>query len=120
MPLRRRGHLLVVRLTGEHFIDTIATADKRNQIMQAEPFLLHVIFDRYNRIRQIKRIMFCLPGLYEGNEHIKPIARRRVAASRALVLRPPRPLTLKMIWRLYKGLGIPAESLIKGGQQEAA
>jgi HTH-type transcriptional regulator/antitoxin HigA len=31
-----------------------------------------------------------------------------------------RPLTLKMIWRLHKGLGIPAESLIKGGQQQAA
>ena len=29
-------------------------------------------------------------------------------------------LTLKMIWRLHKGLGIPAESLIKGRQQHAA
>ena len=66
-------------LTGEHLIDTIATADKWNQIMRAERFLLHVIFDRFNRIRQIKRIMFCLPGLDEDNEHIKPIARRRVA-----------------------------------------
>jgi len=31
------------------------------------------------------------------------------------VLARKRPLTLKMIWRLHKGLGIPAESLIKGG-----
>ena len=29
------------------------------------------------------------------------------------VLNRKRPLTLKMIWRLHKGLGIPAESLIK-------
>jgi HTH-type transcriptional regulator/antitoxin HigA len=36
------------------------------------------------------------------------------------VLARKRPLTLKMIWRLHKGLGIPAESLIKGGQQRAA
>jgi HTH-type transcriptional regulator/antitoxin HigA len=36
------------------------------------------------------------------------------------VLARKRPLTLKMIWRLHKGLGIPAESLIKGGQKQAA
>lgn len=29
------------------------------------------------------------------------------------VLNRKRPLTLKMIWRLHDGLGIPAESLIK-------
>jgi HTH-type transcriptional regulator/antitoxin HigA len=29
------------------------------------------------------------------------------------VLSRKRPLTLKMIWRLHKELGIPAESLIK-------
>ena len=29
------------------------------------------------------------------------------------VLSHKRPLTLKMIWKLHKGLGIPAESLIK-------
>lgn len=36
------------------------------------------------------------------------------------VLARKRPLTLKMIWRLHEGLGIPAESLIKGGGQRAA
>jgi HTH-type transcriptional regulator / antitoxin HigA len=36
------------------------------------------------------------------------------------VLARKRPLTLKMIWRLHEGLGIPAESLIKGGQNQAA
>jgi HTH-type transcriptional regulator / antitoxin HigA len=36
------------------------------------------------------------------------------------VLARKRPLTLKMIWRLHEGLGIPAESLIKSGQQQAA
>jgi HTH-type transcriptional regulator/antitoxin HigA len=35
------------------------------------------------------------------------------------VLARKRPLTLKMIWRLHEGLGIPAESLIKGGQNQA-
>ncbi len=36
------------------------------------------------------------------------------------VLNRKRPLTLKMIWRLHDGLGIPAESLIKSGQDHAA
>jgi HTH-type transcriptional regulator / antitoxin HigA len=36
------------------------------------------------------------------------------------VLNRKRPLTLKMIWRLHKGLGIPAESLIKQPRDRAA
>jgi HTH-type transcriptional regulator/antitoxin HigA len=36
------------------------------------------------------------------------------------VLNRKRPLTLKMIWRLHEGLGIPAESLIKAGRRQAA
>jgi HTH-type transcriptional regulator/antitoxin HigA len=36
------------------------------------------------------------------------------------VLAGKRSLTLKMIRRLHEGLGIPAESLIKGGRQQAA
>ena len=36
------------------------------------------------------------------------------------VLARKRPLTLKMIQRLHEGLGIPAKSLIKGIQRQAA
>ena len=36
------------------------------------------------------------------------------------VLNRKRPLSLKMIWRLHRGLGIPAESLIKADEQAAA
>jgi len=36
------------------------------------------------------------------------------------VLNRKRPLTLKMIWRLHRELGIPAESLIKPDEQRAA
>jgi HTH-type transcriptional regulator/antitoxin HigA len=36
------------------------------------------------------------------------------------VLNRKRPLTLKMIWRLHRGPGIPAESLISAGKAEAA
>ncbi len=36
------------------------------------------------------------------------------------VLNRKRPLSLKMIWRLHQGLGIPAESLIKADEQVAA
>jgi len=36
------------------------------------------------------------------------------------VLNRRRPLTLKMIWSLHQGLGIPAESLIKLTQKRAA
>src|SRR5712691_6359377 len=38
----------------------------------------------------------------------------------AIPSRSRRSLTLKMIWRLHEGLGIPAESLIKVGQEQAA
>ncbi|MCW5725039.1 MAG: hypothetical protein KIS81_08770 [Maricaulaceae bacterium] len=36
------------------------------------------------------------------------------------VLNRKRPLTLKMVWRLHQGLGIPAESLIKAPEEQAA
>ena len=36
------------------------------------------------------------------------------------VLNRRRPLTLRMVWRLHTGLGIPAESLIKVIEDEAA
>ena len=36
------------------------------------------------------------------------------------VLNRKRPLTLKMVWRLHAGLGIPAESLIKVAGERAA
>jgi HTH-type transcriptional regulator/antitoxin HigA len=36
------------------------------------------------------------------------------------VLNRKRPLTLRMVWRLHKGLGIPAESLIKVSEEQAA
>ena len=36
------------------------------------------------------------------------------------VLNRKRPLTLKMVWRLHSGLGIPAESLIKQTGDQAA
>lgn len=36
------------------------------------------------------------------------------------VLNRKRPLTLRMVWRLHSGLGIPAESLIKLSEERAA
>jgi len=36
------------------------------------------------------------------------------------VLNRKRPLTLRMVWRLHSGLGIPAESLIKVAEDRAA
>ncbi len=36
------------------------------------------------------------------------------------VLNRKRPLTRKMVWRLHRGLGIPAESLIKVSGEQAA
>lgn len=36
------------------------------------------------------------------------------------VLNRKRPLTLRMVWRLHTGLGIPAESLIKMPEKQAA
>jgi HTH-type transcriptional regulator/antitoxin HigA len=36
------------------------------------------------------------------------------------ILNRKRPLTLRMVWRLHRGLGIPAESLIKVGEEKAA
>lgn len=34
------------------------------------------------------------------------------------ILNRTRPLTLKMIWRLHQGLGIPAESLIRQAEEQ--
>jgi HTH-type transcriptional regulator/antitoxin HigA len=36
------------------------------------------------------------------------------------ILNRKRPLTLKMIWRLHQGLGIPAECLIKPSEERQA
>jgi HTH-type transcriptional regulator/antitoxin HigA len=36
------------------------------------------------------------------------------------ILNHKRPLTLRMIWKLHKGLGIPAESLIKQPDESEA
>ena len=36
------------------------------------------------------------------------------------VLNRKRPLTLRMVWQLHKGLGIPAESLIKVSEEHTA
>ncbi len=36
------------------------------------------------------------------------------------VLNHKRPLTLKMIWRLHQGLGIPAECLIRPSDERQA
>lgn len=36
------------------------------------------------------------------------------------ILSGARPLTLRMIWRLHEGLGIPAEALIKPPRREPA
>lgn len=36
------------------------------------------------------------------------------------VLNHKRQLTLKMVWRLHKGLGIPAESLIRQAEEKVA
>ena len=36
------------------------------------------------------------------------------------ILNRKRPLTLRMVWRLHQGLGIPAESLIRFGGELAA
>ena len=33
------------------------------------------------------------------------------------ILNHKRPLTLKMIWKLHRGLGIPAESLIRQAEE---
>jgi antitoxin component HigA of HigAB toxin-antitoxin module len=47
-----------------------------------------------------------------------PFIGSRNRVHEALNRRPS--LTLKMIWRLHEGLGIPAESLIKGERKRAA
>jgi HTH-type transcriptional regulator/antitoxin HigA len=36
------------------------------------------------------------------------------------ILNRRRPLTMRMVWRLHDGLGIPAESLIRPARREAA
>ncbi|MEO8361691.1 MAG: transcriptional regulator [Vicinamibacteria bacterium] len=59
----------------------------------------------------IEAIKFRMEQQGLGPKDLEPMIGRRNRVYE--VLNRTRPLTLKMIWRLHVGLGIPAESLIK-------
>jgi HTH-type transcriptional regulator / antitoxin HigA len=66
----------------------------------------------------IEAIKFTMEQRGLGVKDLVPIIG---AANRVYeVLNQKRPLTLRMIWRLHKQLGIPAESLIRPTQDKAA
>jgi HTH-type transcriptional regulator / antitoxin HigA len=59
----------------------------------------------------IEAIKFCMEQRGLSPKDLEPMVGRSNRVYE--ILSRKRPLTLKMIWRLHKGLGIPAESLIK-------
>ena len=75
----------------------------------------HYALDLPDPIEAIKYHME-LKGL-EPRDLVKYIGSRNRVYE---VLSRKRPLTLRMIWRLHRGLGIPAESLIKVSEDRAA
>ena len=75
----------------------------------------HYPFDLPDPVEAIKYHME-LKGL-EPRDLVRYIGSRNRVYE---VLNRKRPLTLRMIWRLHRGLGIPAESLIKIPEDQAA
>lgn len=59
----------------------------------------------------IEAIKFCMEQQGLVPKDLEPMVGRSNRVYE--ILNRKRPLTLKMIWRLHKGLGIPAESLIR-------
>ncbi len=58
----------------EHFVNAVATADKRNEVARLQSALLHVIPNGLHRVRKIKPVMLALPRLNQRNQHVEPIA----------------------------------------------
>ncbi len=59
----------------------------------------------------IEAIKFCMDQRGLSSKDLEPMIGRRNRVND--ILNRKRPLTLKMIWRLHKVLGIPAECLIQ-------
>jgi HTH-type transcriptional regulator/antitoxin HigA len=60
---------------------------------------------------EVKAIKFRMEQCGLTSEDLEPMIGRLNRVYE--VLNRTRPLTLKMIWRLHRGFGIPAESLIR-------
>jgi HTH-type transcriptional regulator / antitoxin HigA len=80
--------------------------------------LLATLVEAYERQRYpldypdpIEAIKFCMEQQGLAPKDLEPMMGRSNRVYE--ILSRKRPLTLKMIWRLHRGLGIPAESLIK-------
>ena len=59
----------------EHFVHTIAAADKWNEVARLQSALFHVVSDRLHRVRQVQPVMLTFPGLDQRDQYIEPIAR---------------------------------------------
>ena len=66
----------------------------------------------------VEAIKFCMEQSGLAPKDLVPIIGQLNRVYEVLSRR--RPLTLKMIWRLHRELGIPAESLIKQGEGRKA
>ena len=62
----------------QHLMHAVAAADKGNEIARLKPILIHVILDRFHRVRQIERVMLLFESLDQRYQHVEPIAFRRV------------------------------------------
>jgi HTH-type transcriptional regulator/antitoxin HigA len=85
--------------------------------------------DYHRALREIEGLMDAKPGTSAGDrlDVLVMLVEAWEAKHYPIDLPDPveainrkRPLTLRMVWRLHKGLGIPAESLIKVPDDRAA
>jgi hypothetical protein len=63
----------------EHLVHSVSAAYEGYEIARLQSALLHVVPDRFHRIRQIEPVMFALPRFHQRDQYIEPISFGRVA-----------------------------------------
>ena len=75
-PSCKRQIILSVQLAlaVEHLVHAIAAADEGDEVARLKPISVHVILDRFHRVRKVERIMFPLARLDQRDQHVESIA----------------------------------------------
>jgi tRNA(fMet)-specific endonuclease VapC len=60
-------------------VHPVAAADEGNEVARLKSVLVHMVFDRLHRVREVHRVVPALPCLDQGHQHIEAIALWRAA-----------------------------------------
>src|SRR5437016_14572666 len=60
-------------LAVQHFMDSIPAADIRDQVARLQRVLVHMILDRFDRVRKVQRVVLALEGLHQRSKHVNAI-----------------------------------------------